>query len=164
MTVSAVVRSGFLPADDGTRLYWRTIGPAGAPEGTREDGRTGIPGPVIACCNGVGVSVFFWKYLVEHFSSRFTVLLWDYRAHGRSDRVGNGHTGGAGDDLTVSRHARDLGAVLDGLGIEKALLVGHSMGCQVIFEAFRLFPERVAGLVPMLGTAGRTLEDRKSVV
>lgn len=132
------LRSGFASAEDGVRLYWRAIG----------------TGPAIVCCNGVGVSLFFWKYIVEHFSTTHTVVLWDYRCHGRSDRSSNLATA----DLSIPRHARDLARVLDVIGVEDALLLGHSMGCQVVFEFHRQFPERVRGMVPMLGSAGKTLE------
>jgi pimeloyl-ACP methyl ester carboxylesterase len=106
------------------------------------------------CCNGVGVSIFFWKYVVEHYCDTHTVLLWDYRAHGRSDRPDALATA----DLSIRRHANDLAIVMDAAGVEQALLLGHSMGCQVILEFHRLFPDRVLALVPMLGSAGRTLE------
>lgn len=132
------IRTGFATADDGVRLYWRAVG----------------EGPAIACCNGVGVSLFFWKYLVAHYAPRHTVVLWDYRAHGRSDRLPDLEQA----DLTIGRHADDLAAVLDAAGVEDAALVGHSMGCQVILEYTRRHPERVRALVPMLGTAGRTLD------
>ncbi len=135
-------RAGFAVADDGTHLYWRAAGPTHGSEGT------------LVCCNGVGVSLFFWKYVVAHFADRFDVLLWDYRGHGRSDRP----PVPADADLGIPRHTADLAAVLAAAEVESAVLLGHSMGCQVIFEFHRRFPERVRGLVPMLGTAGRTLE------
>ncbi|MFN7145083.1 MAG: alpha/beta fold hydrolase, partial [Myxococcota bacterium] len=132
------VRAGFATAEDGTQLYWRAVG----------------QGPAIVCCNGVGVSLFFWKYLVDHYCRTHTVVLWDYRAHGRSDRPRDI----AAADLSIARHARDLGVVLDAIGVEDALLLGHSMGVQVILEFHRNAPHRVRGLVPMLGTAGRALD------
>ena len=63
------IQSGFVRTPDGYNLFWRTTG----------------SGPVLACCNGVGVSTFFWKYVVSHFSDDHRVLVWDYRGHGRSD-------------------------------------------------------------------------------
>lgn len=142
---SPIVHSGFVQATDGVELYWRTIG----------------SGPVIACCNGVGVSTFFWKYLVSYFSDRYTVLVWDYRGHGRSDRKLDPLTA----DMSVERHADDLATVLSGAAKTAgfsdptpALLVGHSMGCQVALETRRRHPDRVGGLVLLLGTAGRALE------
>lgn len=135
---SRSLRTGFATTPDGLRLYWRTVG----------------TGPAIVCCNGIGVSLFFWKYLVEHYVGSYTILLWDYRGHGRSEWPKSIPEA----DLSIERHAQDLAAVMDAAGIDRALLVGHSMGCQVIYEAYRRFPERVVGLVPMLGTAGKTLE------
>jgi pimeloyl-ACP methyl ester carboxylesterase len=139
-----LVESGFVESDDGVKLYWRTVG----------------KGPLIACCNGVGVSTFFWKYIVAHFRDRYTVLVWDYRGHGHSDRALDPHTA----DMRVERHADDLAAVLEAATRGRkdvqgpALLVGHSMGCQVALETRRRHPEWVGGLVLMLGTAGRALQ------
>jgi pimeloyl-ACP methyl ester carboxylesterase len=36
--------------------------------------------------------------------------------------------------------------------VRGAVLMGHSMGVQVLFEAYRLAPDRVAGLIPVAGT------------
>lgn len=133
------VRSGFVRTDDGQQLYWRTVG----------------SGPPLACCNGVGVSTFFWKYIVEHFRPHFQVILWDYRGHGRSTVPADIDA----TDMTMERNARDLLTVLDAVGArEPAILLGHSMGCQVILEAHHQAPERVRALVPMFGTFGRALD------
>lgn len=112
---------------------------------------SGAGGPVILCCNGIGVSTFFWKYLREHFAQEGRVVTWDYRGHGRSP---------VPDDLstmTIAQMADDAVAVMDHLGIDEAVMVGHSMGCQVILEAWRRHPRRVQGLVPVLGTYGRPI-------
>jgi pimeloyl-ACP methyl ester carboxylesterase len=136
----AAVRTGFATTDDGLQLHWRAVG----------------HGPVIACCNGVGVGTFFWKYFVRGFSDRFTVVTWDYRGHGRSERRIDPRE----MDLGVPRHADDLAAVLGAVSErpDSALLVGHSMGCQVALETRRRHPELCAGLVLILGTAGRALD------
>lgn len=112
---------------------------------------SGAGSPVILCCNGIGVSTFFWKYLREHFAQEARLITWDYRGHGRSP---------VPDDLstmTIAQMADDAVAVMDHLGIDEAVMVGHSMGCQVILEAWRRQPRRVQGLVPMLGTYGRPI-------
>ena len=132
------VRSGFAVADDGVELHWQLSG----------------SGPLVICCNGVGVGTFFWKYLAAHLRQRFTVLLWDYRGHGLSDRRLDPDAA----DLRIERHADDLACILDHLErTDPALIIGHSMGCQVILEFRRRHPARVAGLIPMLGTAGNAL-------
>lgn len=134
-----VHRAGFAVTPDGQRLYWRAVG----------------RGPPIACCNGVGVSTFFYKYLVDAFRDDHTVLVWDYRGHGRSEVPEAPATA----DLTVPRSAADLAAVLDAAGLpDPAILVGHSMGCQVILEFALRWPKRTRALVPICGTFGRPLD------
>ncbi|MBW1989871.1 MAG: alpha/beta fold hydrolase, partial [Deltaproteobacteria bacterium] len=102
-------------------------------------------GPAIVACNGICVSTFFWKYLVEYFSPHYNVVVWDYRSHGNSDPAPDLK------NLTMEQNARDLACVMDAVGAEQALLLGHSMGVQTIFEFYRRFPQRVAGLIPVLG-------------
>ena len=132
------VFSGFAEAEDGVQLHWRIVG----------------QGPLLICCNGVGVSTFFWKYLAEHFRSTHRILLWDYRAHGRSQRKLPPES----NDMSIERHARDLYCILDHLQeSDPFVLVGHSMGCQVALEAIRMKPSQARGLVLALGTAGQAL-------
>ncbi|MDF1660555.1 MAG: alpha/beta hydrolase [Planctomycetota bacterium] len=126
--------------DDGIELYVRR---QYDPETVDE-----IP---IVCCNGVGVSTFFWAFVQRDFSPKRPVIVWDYRGHGQSDFPPDL------DQLTMDRNAKDLLTVLDALNVKKAVLMGHSMGCQVILEFDRRYPSRVAALVPMLGTHGRPI-------
>ncbi len=127
--------SGTTPAADGTPLAYAYGGPEGA--------RT------LVCCNGAGVSTFFWDKLGEYFVPDQQVVVWDYRGHGAS---GNPHRPAS---ITMTSMAEDLARVMDATKTEKAVLLGHSMGAQVIFEFYRLFPDRVLGLVPTLGSFGR---------
>ncbi len=57
-----------------------------------------------------------------------------------------------GEDVSTERLARDVIELLDDAGIAKAALSGHSLGVQVIVEACRLAPDRVAALMPVAGT------------
>lgn len=133
------VRAGFARTDDGIDLYWRTLG----------------EGPPMVCCNGVGVSTFFWKYVAQHFRDRFQVILWDYRGHGRSTLPGDP----ASANLSIERCAEDLQTVLDALEVsDPVVLLGHSMGCQVILEYHKQHPEQTRALVPMFGTFARPLD------
>ena len=111
-------------------------------------------GPAIVCCNGVGVSTFFWKYIQRQFSDRFQIVLWDYRGHGASDRLPDpDHT-----DLSIGAAADDLQLVIEASGASPAVIVGHSMGCQVALEYYNRHPDNVRGLILMQGSAGRVLE------
>jgi pimeloyl-ACP methyl ester carboxylesterase len=134
------VQDGFITTADGIDLHWELTG----------------SGPPLICCNGVGVSTFFWKYIVARFQSEFSILLWDYRGHGSSQRELSHHDA----DLSIHRHALDLSELVQELfpSGAPATVLGHSMGCQVGLEYTRLFPDRVCALVLMLGTAGRALD------
>jgi len=135
----ADLRATYVPTDDGEQLYVHDVG----------------SGPPIVCCNGAGVSTFFWSYLLDHFSDDYRVILWDYRGHGRSSTPADPDTA----DLSVERFAADLDIVLRTLDLpEKPILVGHSMGCQVILEYAWRHPGEVRALVPMLGTYARPLD------
>ncbi|MGI5132328.1 alpha/beta fold hydrolase [Pseudonocardia sp. CA-107938] len=72
-------------------------------------------------------------------ADRFRVVTWDARGHGRT-----AHDGGP---FTLWDSARDLIALLDALGIDQAVVGGHSQGGFVAMSAALLAPERVAGLV-----------------
>ena len=112
------------------------------------------PGPAIVCCNGVGVSTFFWKYVVRYFSARHQVVTWDYRGHGRSGRPEKITR----DKFTVASSVTDLRAVMDEAGVQEAVLLGHSMGVQVALETWRRHPKRVRGLGLVCGAFGRPLD------
>jgi pimeloyl-ACP methyl ester carboxylesterase len=58
----------------------------------------------------------------------------------------------------MPRFARDLTLIVRELEADKPVLVGHSMGCQVILEFASQNPGMARGLVPMLGTYARPLD------
>jgi len=112
----------------------------------------GTAGPFLVCTNGLGVSTFFWELFASAFADRYRVVVWDFVGHGRSS-----------DPKDPSRayivaFARDQATVIDAAGVDRAVLLGHSLGAQVNFEFYRRWPERVLGLVPTLGTYGRAVE------
>jgi pimeloyl-ACP methyl ester carboxylesterase len=65
------------------------------------------------------------------------------------DLRGMGATEAPGGSWTMGSYAGDLVALLDRLGVERAVVVGLSMGGYIAFELIRHWPERVAGLVLM---------------
>ncbi len=69
------------------------------------------------------------------------VVAYDARGHGRSSPAA------VPDAYTYPELAFDLNAVLDALGVERAVLGGASMGAHTALALALLAPERVAGLV-----------------
>ena len=62
------------------------------------------------------------------------------------DRPGHGYSDRAGAD-DPAKQATRYKLLLDKLEIEKAVLVGHSLGCASVAAFAVLYPERVKGLV-----------------
>jgi pimeloyl-ACP methyl ester carboxylesterase len=125
----------FTNGADGTRLFVR---------------RRGGPSEVTAVlCDGIACDGFIWKYLWEDLARTVSVAHWHYRGHGRSAPPTDPKR------LDVVDHARDLEAVRAAIGDPPVVLVGHSMGCQVALEAYRLRKEKILGLVLICGSYGR---------
>ncbi|HMO04965.1 MAG TPA: alpha/beta hydrolase [Kiritimatiellia bacterium] len=96
-------------------------------------------GPDVVMVHGLAANLAFWYLkIVPHFTPHYRVTAYDLRGHGRSEMPPTGYTT---RDL-----AEDLIALLDERGIEKAHLVGHSIGGSVCVHAAVLHPERVASL------------------
>ncbi len=130
-------KEGYARGANGIRLYYRV------------EGEEGLP---LVCANGIGVSTFFWEPLAQELGRHHRVVRFDYRAHGRSDSPRDP------SDISIATCVEDQLAVMDALGIERALLLGHSMGAQVDFEFYRAHPDRTLGLVPTLGPYRRAIE------
>ncbi len=132
----------FAAGRDGTRIHLR---------------RRAGPSPVTAVLSdGIACDGFIWKYLWDDLARTVSVAHWNYRGHGRSALP----VDPAAIELVELAH--DLDAVRRALGGDdgpaaepEVVLFGHSMGCQVTLEAFRLRREKVRGLVLVCGSSGR---------
>lgn len=97
-------------------------------------------GPALVFVHGHPFNRSMWAPQLGLFSrAGWRVVAPDLRGYGQTTVV-PGKT-------TLDVFARDLSALLDHLGIGRAVLVGLSMGGQIVLEFYRLFQERVAGLV-----------------
>jgi pimeloyl-ACP methyl ester carboxylesterase len=132
-------RSLFASAHDGTRIFVR-----------RRKGPSDDPGAITAVlCDGIACDGFIWKYLWNDLASLVTVVHWHYRGHGRSAFPEDPEA------IDLADHARDPDTVRREIGDGPVVFFGHSMGCQVALEGYRLRPEGVRGLVLICGSSGR---------
>jgi pimeloyl-ACP methyl ester carboxylesterase len=95
--------------------------------------------PALVFIHGWCCDKRYWSYQVPYFESRYRVVTIDLAGHGLS---GLGRR-----NWTIEAFGGDVVAVVEKLKIEKAILIGHSMGGPVIIEAARRIPDRVIGLV-----------------
>ncbi|NLF15043.1 MAG: alpha/beta fold hydrolase [Anaerolineaceae bacterium] len=92
--------------------------------------------PAVVLIHGAGGTHQQWLYQVRDLPSAATYAP-DLPGHGRSEGPGRSLVAAYGDWL--------LG-FLDALGLEKAVLAGHSMGGAIALDVALRFPDRVAGL------------------
>lgn len=95
------------------------------------------PGLPVLAVHGITASHRNWDLFARALPER-RIVAPDLRGRGRSN--------GLPAPYGLEQHADDLAALLDALGIERAYVVGHSMGAFVSVRFAERHPERVAGL------------------
>ncbi len=108
---------------DGIRISYDVVG----------DGRP------LVFAHSLGMDRSLWSAQARHFSERHRVLTYDARGHGASDKPPGPYT--------VERFGDDLYGVLRAAGIDRAVLVGLSMGGMAAQACAVAHPEAVEALV-----------------
>ena len=95
--------------------------------------------PALAFINSLGCDLRIWDDVSRILGRDFRIIRYDKRGHGLSE---------SGPDLNdIADYARDLGALLDTLGVGKATIVGLSIGGLIAQELYRQRPSLFAALV-----------------
>ncbi len=76
------------------------------------------------------------------------------------DLIGHGESDAPETEYSKRLLAESVAAVMNDLGIERAILVGHSMGVTVVRQFYRLYPDRVEALVAVDGAMIPMAPDR----
>lgn len=128
--------ANFFKTDDGEQIYYlknfTTIDPKK---------------PILVFNYGLVCSNHHWKFQTEYFDQRgYQILIHDYRGHFQST--------GAHDvkKITFPQMAKDVADLCHYLGINKAVMLGHSMGVNICLQLAKDFPELVQGMVLISGT------------
>ena len=95
--------------------------------------------PALVFVHGWSCDRTYWKGQLEPLGRRYRVVAIDLAGHGES--------GTNRQAWTIAAFGADVAAVVEKLGLERVVLIGHSMGGDVIVEAARRLRGRVAGLV-----------------
>jgi pimeloyl-ACP methyl ester carboxylesterase len=90
--------------------------------------------------HGYSNEAHIWDDFVPVVSSHYRVLALDLRGHGDSDW----HPEGA---YTYDDHVEDVEAIIEALGIDRIVVVGHSLGGRIAMLYGGRNPDRLAGLV-----------------
>ena len=95
--------------------------------------------PAMLLLHGIGNYGRYWDFFADAIADRRRLVATDARGHGESGRPADGYA--------PQEFVADAIAVLDALAIERALVVGHSMGGTHAIRLAAAHPDRVERLV-----------------
>jgi 3-oxoadipate enol-lactonase len=121
---------GKASCSDGTKLSFRVLG----------NGATRI-----ALVHSLAMDQSFWLPVAERLADDASVLIYDCRGHGASDKPAGPYT--------AELFARDLSELMTHIGWPAAVVAGASMGGCVSLAFAAQFPQRTQGLSPIDTTA-----------
>lgn len=112
-------------------------------------------GPPVVLVHGMGGDATLWDRHAAALEDRFKVVRYDIFGHGRS--------GPLPGPWRFTQFARQLGDLLDHLGIERAVVCGFSLGGNIA-QCFAIeYPARTAALVIVSSACARTAEEQAAV-
>jgi pimeloyl-ACP methyl ester carboxylesterase len=102
-------------------------------------------GPALLLIHGIGDSSSTWEHLLPFLALDHTVIAPDLLGHGASDKPRA--------DYSVAAYANGMRDLLSVLGVDRATVVGHSLGGGVAMQFAYQYPERCERLV-LVSTGG----------
>ncbi|HSV77764.1 MAG TPA: alpha/beta hydrolase [Ramlibacter sp.] len=108
-------------------------------------------GPPLVLVHGVGCSHRDWLPVARRLARRHCVLVWDARGHGKCRPVLG--------SITLARLATDLAEMLDHFGLQRSVLVGHSMGALTLMQYLHSYGTRRVAAVTLVDQSPRIVTD-----
>ncbi|MEO6063615.1 MAG: alpha/beta fold hydrolase [Thermoflexales bacterium] len=111
------------------------------PDGARLAYERSGRGPAMLLVHGFSLDLDMWRAVAPLLAARRSVVAVDLRGFGRSDLPNGPYT-----------HMADLAGLMDGLAIDRAAVVGLSMGGGIALDFALAYPERASALVAVDAT------------
>jgi pimeloyl-ACP methyl ester carboxylesterase len=115
------------------RLRYRTV------HGHRRAFRMVGNGPPVLLIHGIGDSSETWAPVIPGLAQHYRVIVPDLLGHGNSDKPRA--------DYSVGAHANSMRDLLSVIGVDRATLIGHSLGGGVAMQFAYQYPERTDRIV-----------------
>jgi pimeloyl-ACP methyl ester carboxylesterase len=90
--------------------------------------------------HGFGEGAYIWRLLAASLAGRFRTLAVDLRGHGDSSWDKDG-------EYRIDDHVADMLGVIDALKLERVILIGHSLGGEVVLRIAASRPGRITACV-----------------
>jgi pimeloyl-ACP methyl ester carboxylesterase len=113
---------------------------------------TGTP---ILCIHGITANCRCWDTLAEALTPEYQVIAMDLRGRGQSDKPAKGYA--------LEYHLKDINCLLDDLGLDRAVIMGHSLGAFIGLAFAAEYPERVDRLILVDGGGDISKEQMEKV-
>ncbi|MTH17035.1 alpha/beta hydrolase [Flavobacterium sp. LC2016-01] len=110
-------------------------------------------GNAIVLLHGFLENKKMWKEYVDFFAEKYRVITIDLLGHGESDSLGYVHE--------MEENANAVNEILEHLKIEKATVLGHSMGGYVALAFAELYPKKIQKLVLLNSTSKEDSAEKK---
>jgi len=98
-------------------------------------------GETLVLIHGLSDNLLYWEVLASALKKNFRVIRFDLRGHGQSS-LGS-------DEISIGTYSDDLKNILDDLAIQKANLIGFSLGGAIALDFTIRFPDYVSSIVLM---------------
>ncbi len=121
------IQSGYIPVSQDGKIYYETYG-KGAP---------------VVLIHGHSLDRRMWRKQIEALAPHYKVIVLDVRGYGRSSRLR--------EDLHTT-HADDIITLMDSLHIDKAHIIGLSMGGFIAADMLCMYPDRMLSCVMSSGS------------
>lgn len=104
----------------------------------------------IVFIHGAGGNISTWKYQIPFFKKHYNILCFDLKGHGKSPSQNNEKP------YTFDSVALDIKAIMDEYSIEKAVLIGLSIGSLISHKFYNKYPDCVICIIGSGGIYGIT--------
>lgn len=114
--------------------------------------RTGGDKPPVVLAHGFSDDGLCWTPVAQQLERDYDVIMVDARGHGRSDAPDGGYH--------ATSMATDLAGVITGLGLNKPVVMGHSMGGSTTMALAGLFPDLPGAIIIEDAGASNIMADK----
>lgn len=96
-------------------------------------------GKEILCIHGITANSRFWDCLASALAPHYRVIAMDLRGRGLSDKPPTGYA--------IEHHCKDILALMNDQGLNRPILMGHSLGAFISLVFAAQYPQRVDRLI-----------------
>ena len=106
--------------------------------------------PTIVMIHGFGGNTFSYRHQIVDLAQDYRCVAIDLKGFGYSERPDGG-------DYSLTAQARLVLGAMDALGIDKATLIGQSMGGEVVMRLAGMAPDRVERMILAASVPGKRM-------